>query len=48
MVEWTDKGIMWHFPINNEQGVEEKDVRIPLRNLTYFFIFLFFFFFGPL
>jgi hypothetical protein len=26
MVGWTDNGVLWHFPINNEQGVEEKDV----------------------
>jgi hypothetical protein len=26
MASWTDNGIMWHFPINNEQGIEEKDV----------------------
>lgn len=26
MAQWTDNGIMWHFPINNEQGVEEKDM----------------------
>ena len=25
MVQMTDKGILWHFPINNEQGVEEKE-----------------------
>ena len=26
MASWTDNGVMWHFPINNEQGIEEKDV----------------------
>lgn len=23
---WTEKGILWHFPIDNEQGIEESDM----------------------
>ncbi len=26
MASMTDKGILWHFPINNEQGIEETEV----------------------
>nr|CAG4641637.1 EOG090X04UC [Eurycercus lamellatus] len=25
MIQWTRKGKMWHFPINNEQGMEEEE-----------------------
>ncbi|XP_075217613.1 mitochondrial ribosomal protein S31 [Lycorma delicatula] len=24
MILWTEKGILWHFPIDNEQGLEEE------------------------
>ena len=24
MSQWTDKGIMWHFPIDNEQGIDQE------------------------
>lgn len=27
MAQMTDKGILWHFPINNEQGLDEDEVR---------------------
>ena len=23
MTTWTEKGVLWHFPIDNEQGIEE-------------------------
>ncbi|CAH1404122.1 unnamed protein product [Nezara viridula] len=25
MIQWTEKGILWKFPINNEQGLEEEE-----------------------
>ena len=36
MASMTDKGILWHFPINNEQGIDEDQVG------TYFFKIYFF------
>ena len=33
MASMTEKGILWHFPINNEQGIDEDQVGI----LRYFF-----------
>lgn len=24
MIQWTKKGILWHYPINNEQGMDEE------------------------
>ena len=27
MAVMTDRGILWHFPINNEQGIDESEVR---------------------
>ena len=36
MASMTEKGILWHFPINNEQGIDEDQVGIlryiPFRN----------------
>ena len=31
MIRWTDNGVLWHFPINNEQGIEEKDVCVAIH-----------------
>jgi hypothetical protein len=31
MIQWTDSSILWHFPINNEQGVDEKEVNDSLQ-----------------
>jgi small subunit ribosomal protein S31 len=28
MASMTEKGILWHFPINNEQGIDEDQVGI--------------------
>ena len=28
MASMTDKGILWHFPINNEQGINEDEVKM--------------------
>lgn len=25
MIQWTDQGKVWHFPINNEQGMDEEE-----------------------
>ena len=35
MASMTEKGILWHFPINNEQGIDEDQVGI----LRYVYIF---------
>lgn len=24
MIHWTEEGKLWHFPINNEQGMDEE------------------------
>ena len=38
MVAMTEKGILWHFPIDNEQGINENEVFRKEFNLAEYFI----------